>query len=374
MTLWICLRSAKYRSGNLDFTPTLEGASNSRPVIAQLAANDPATAAEAVSILQASGVDGIDLNLGCPQAFAKRANFGAFLLPQQERVHGILTAMVAASAIPISAKIRIQPDLGKTLEIVKMIESTGISLLTVHGRTVKENKTTVAAPSFDTIAAIVRAVSIPVIANGGLEHPEDIQHVLTATGAAGVMSSEALLENPSFFSPTQGAHALSTGVGGDAHLMKAVVSVIPRQLSLAAEYLALAGTHYPISYGGSGGMTCVTSHIFKILYRVLGLEMFHAHRARLADKKQNRTVSDVAELVDEVSALFEMQQQEIFERRDIVSTSWYRRHRKSTGENIHGGRPLPLNSLDRNVEIRVRLEELKARRKERRRFEDFQQS
>jgi tRNA-dihydrouridine synthase len=86
-------------------------------VIAQLAANDPSTAAEAVRILQGSSVDGIDLNLGCPQAIAKRGDYGAYLLPQQDRVQAILTAMVAASSVPISAKIRIQSDLAQTLEI-----------------------------------------------------------------------------------------------------------------------------------------------------------------------------------------------------------------------------------------------------------------
>ena len=295
-----CLRSARYRAGNLDFAPALEGASNSRPVIAQLAANDPSTAAEAVRILQGYGVDGIDLNLGCPQAIARRGDYGAYLLPQQDRVQAILTAMVAASSVPVSAKIRIQSDLAQTLEIAKVIESTGVSLLTVHGRTVKENKTAVAAPSFDAIGAIVGAVTIPVIANGGLEHPADIQKILSATGAAGVMSSEALLENPALFS------SMHAGGGGasDEEVEAAIVmsAMMSRQLSLAFEYLSLAAVHYPVFYGGSGGINCVMSHVFKILYRVLDLKIFHSHRARLAGMgKQNSTVSDVVELLHEVS-------------------------------------------------------------------------
>ena len=356
---WLaCLRSARYRAGNLDFAPALEGASNSRPVIAQLAANDPSTAAEAVRILQGYGVDGIDLNLGCPQAIARRGDYGAYLLPQQDRVQAILTAMVAASSVPVSAKIRIQSDLAQTLEIAKVIESTGVSLLTVHGRTVKENKTAVAAPSFDAIGAIVGAVTIPVIANGGLEHPADIQKILSATGAAGVMSSEALLENPALFS------SMHAGGGGasDEEVEAAIVmsAMMSRQLSLAFEYLSLAAVHYPVFYGGSGGINCVMSHVFKILYRVLDLKIFHSHRARLAGMgKQNSTVSDVVELLHEVSALFETKQEEICGGEGGVGgTSWYRRHRKRDSENSSGG--------GRKADIRLRMQQLKVRKEERR--------
>jgi tRNA-dihydrouridine synthase len=378
-TYWLaCGRSAKYRSGNLDFAPALEGASNSRPVIAQLAANDPSTAAEAVRILQGSSVDGIDLNLGCPQAIAKRGDYGAYLLPQQDRVQAILTAMVAASSVPISAKIRIQSDLAQTLEIAKMIESTGVSLLTVHGRTAKENKTAVAAPSLDAIGAIVRAVTIPVIANGGLEHPGDIQKILSATGAAGVMSSEALLENPALFSSTFTHAAAAAAAASDEEEAEVAIVVSGammsrQQLSLAFQYLALAAVHYPVFYGGSGGMNCVMSHVFKILYRVLDLEMFHSHRARLAGMgKQNSTVSDVVELVHEISALFETKQDEIIFGgvEEVRSTSWYRRHRKRESENSSGsgGRPpLPVDALDRKAEIRLRMQQLKVRKEERRR-------
>ena len=234
----------------------------------------------------------------------------------------------------------------------------------MHGRTVKENKTAVAAPSFDAIGAIVGAVTIPVIANGGLEHPSDIQKILSATGAAGVMSSEALLENPALFYSTS-SHA-GGGGASDEEVEAAIVmsAMMSRQLSLAFEYLSLAAVHYPVFYGGSGGINCVMSHVFKILYRVLDLKIFHSHRARLAGMgKQNSTVSDVVELLHEVSALFETKQDEICGGEGGVGgTSWYRRHRKRDSENSSGSG----SGGSRRADIRLRMQQLKVRKEERR--------
>ena len=71
----------------------------------------------------------------------------------------------------------------------------GISLLAVHGRTLKENKTATGVARWEAIRAIVDSLSIPVIANGGCEFPSDIQECIDATKAAGVMSSEGEKKN-----------------------------------------------------------------------------------------------------------------------------------------------------------------------------------
>lgn len=47
---------------------------------------------------------------------------------------------------------------------------------------------------------LVQSVPVPVIANGGIEHMDDVLRCLEVTGAAAVMSSEAVLENPGLFS------------------------------------------------------------------------------------------------------------------------------------------------------------------------------
>ncbi|GMI27681.1 hypothetical protein TeGR_g10226 [Tetraparma gracilis] len=340
--------SANYRSGNFDFDPSIEGAAHGRPVIAQIAANDPELASQAVRILASTGVDGIDLNLGCPQGIARKGNYGAFLLPQTSKVEAVLSAMVAASdGVPITAKVRIQDDLESTLRICKAIQSTGVSLLTVHGRTRENNKTNLSPASHEAIRAVVESLDIPVVANGGVERPEDVPAILESTGAAGVMSSEKLLELPSLFAP---------GAVGDAELTE--LEVMERQLALTREYLVIAAEHFPISYGGAGGANCVKSHVFKMMYRLLDLPPCHGLRAKLGGMKdRNYDVSNVAAVVEEVAALLHD------ERRPLLtneSVSWYRRHRRPQAP------PPTIGSVgtmsERKARIRERVEKLRADR------------
>lgn len=69
----------------------------------------------------------------------------------------------------------------------------------MHGRTVRQAKTTQGVANWDIIGKVKNAVSIPVVANGGVETLRDAQQLLEATGADAVMSSEALLEDPALF-------------------------------------------------------------------------------------------------------------------------------------------------------------------------------
>merc|ERR1712203_827513 len=109
--------------------------------------------------------------------------------------------------------------------------------------------------SFEGIAAVKASVRIPVIANGGIATFEDIQRSMAFTGADGVMSSEAVLENPALFCNNKDA----MGEHVD-------------QNRLAHEYLDLAEMHLLDGKAVRSGKCpkCVKAHIFKMLY--MGLQ------------------------------------------------------------------------------------------------------
>lgn len=75
-----------------------------RPLIAQLAGHDADTMVRAGLLLQ-SCVDAIDINLGCPQGIARKGRYGAFLLPDVERVCTIIRALTSELDVPVTCKV-----------------------------------------------------------------------------------------------------------------------------------------------------------------------------------------------------------------------------------------------------------------------------
>ena len=116
--------SKSFRSDNYDFNTEMEGLKyGNPPLIAQIAGDDVGYMTEAATILSESGVDGIDINLGCPQAIAKKGNYGAFLLPQTDITTEIVKSIKRnVPNTPLTAKIRIQEKIEDTLMIARKLE------------------------------------------------------------------------------------------------------------------------------------------------------------------------------------------------------------------------------------------------------------
>ena len=69
-------------------------------------------------------------------------------LPLVERM---VRALAAGLRVPVSVKIRIFPDLARTLAYARMLEAAGASLLAVHGRTREQKKTHMCLADWDAI-------------------------------------------------------------------------------------------------------------------------------------------------------------------------------------------------------------------------------
>ncbi len=81
---------------------------------------------------------------------------------------------------------------------------------------------------YDTIAAIKRAVNIPVIANGDITTPEKAMAVLDYTGADGVMIGRAAQGNPWIFGQIN--HYLSTGEHQHARSLQEIRHMLLRHI------------------------------------------------------------------------------------------------------------------------------------------------
>jgi len=153
----------------------------------QIAGSNPAEMAAAAQYNVARGAQIIDINMGCPAKKVCRKAAGSALLQDEALVQSILKAVVDAVEVPVTLKIRTgaSPEARNGVAIARIAEDAGISALAVHGRT--RACAFRGEAEYDTIANIVSAVDLPVIANGDIGSPKQAAAVLRYTGAAAIM-------------------------------------------------------------------------------------------------------------------------------------------------------------------------------------------
>lgn len=169
------------------------------PRSVQIAGYDPQMMAEAAQFNVTQGAQIIDINMGCPAKKVCKRAAGSALLQDPALVGDILRAVVKAVDVPVTLKIRTGWDRQNrnAVTIAKIAEESGVAALAVHGRT--RACRFVGEVEYDTIARVVEAVGIPVLANGDISGPEKAVSVLEHTGAAAVMIGRAAQGNPWIF-------------------------------------------------------------------------------------------------------------------------------------------------------------------------------
>ncbi|MEI8209650.1 MAG: tRNA dihydrouridine synthase DusB [Methylococcales bacterium] len=175
----------------------------------QILGTDPQQMAEAAQLNAQRGAQVIDINMGCPAKKVCSIAAGSALLRNEVLVKKILDAVVNAVDIPVTLKIRTGWDLENrnAVVIAQIAEQSGISALTLHGRTraCKFN----GHAEYETIKKVKQTVGIPIIANGDIDSAEKAQFVLKKTGADGLMMGRAAQGNPWIFKQIN--HFLKTG-------------------------------------------------------------------------------------------------------------------------------------------------------------------
>ena len=158
-----------------------------KPHMVQLAGREAYWMAEAAKICADAGADIIDINMGCPAKKVIGGYSGSALMRDPDHALTLIEATVKAVDVPVTLKMRLGWDENSlnAPEIAKRAEDAGVQLITIHGRTrmqFYEGKA-----DWDAIRAVRDVVSVPLIANGDVNTPEDAQEILRRSGADAVM-------------------------------------------------------------------------------------------------------------------------------------------------------------------------------------------
>lgn len=173
---------------------------DSSPCAVQLFGHDPDSMAEAAQIVQEhTHCTAIDLNMGCPAPKIVKNGDGAALMRDLSLAAAVIAAVRRAVTVPVTVKCRLgwEETEKNYLDFVQMAEAAGASAIAVHGRTRAQQYSGTA--DWSAIRTVKEMVSIPVIANGDVFTPQDVLHILEATGADMAMIGRGTLGNPWIF-------------------------------------------------------------------------------------------------------------------------------------------------------------------------------
>jgi tRNA-dihydrouridine synthase len=164
---------------------------------------DPQHLAASIANAEAEGAAFIDLNFGCPAPVVFNKCAGSALLDHPDRVGDLVGKAVAATTLPVTAKIRAGvANVERLDEVIRAIADAGAAALCIHGRLRVQGYHVPATWSWIARAVTVRdqvRPDLPIIGNGSVDVAADAVRLRQETGCDAIMIGRGALANPWIF-------------------------------------------------------------------------------------------------------------------------------------------------------------------------------
>ncbi len=175
----------------------------------QLLGGNPSVMEQMAKSSLLADFDIIDINMGCPVPNVFKSGEGSALMQDPKRAAAIIRGCKkSGKIITVKCRVGIREDELFAAEFARVCEDAGADMITIHGRS--RSMMYDGEPYRGEIEQAKSAVSIPVIANGGIFSVEDAAKMLACTGADGIMIARYGLEHPFIFSELTGKHTQKT--------------------------------------------------------------------------------------------------------------------------------------------------------------------
>ena len=212
----------------------LEFCAAERPMGIQIYGASELSMEQATQIATAQEPDIIDINCGCWVSNVALRGAGAGLLRDLPRMREVVSRVVRSTHLPVTVKTRLGWDVEsiRIVEVAQMLEELGVRALTVHCRTRAQGHK--GAVDYSWIPRIKAAVSMPVVLNGDVRSPEDVERAFAESGCDAVMIGRSAIQHPWIFREVR--HYLETGELLSQPSLKERAELCLRHLQLSLEH------------------------------------------------------------------------------------------------------------------------------------------
>jgi nifR3 family TIM-barrel protein len=234
-----------------------------KPIAIQLFGNEPQEMLLAAKYVEKHyHPNFIDINCGCPaKKVADSKKAGSALMQNPNLLFNIVKTLVAHTKTPISVKIRSGWDSKNinAVEVAKLAEKAGASLITIHPRTKQQEFA--GSSDWEIIKAIKKAVNIPVVGNGDIKNYLDAKKMFAQTQCDAIMIGRGVIGNPWLIKECK--DYLEKGIIPKEISMKERIQVIIKHLKLLKK-----------EFGDKQAVLLIRPHLSKYFYSIKNRKVY----------------------------------------------------------------------------------------------------